>query len=94
VSPIKAQLETIFSGKIQEGKKEKDVVFTRQSKEDEEKAKAAAVKAIETAFLRKKAAEKVEHVEQPDLQETNSTTNDAGIPIPAKRQSIKTKENR
>merc|ERR1712106_328733 len=58
-SPIEAQLESIISGKVQgnattQENKEKDIVFTTQSKEDEGKAKQAAVKSMELAFLRKK----------------------------------------
>jgi len=58
-SPIKAQLESIISGKVQGniGTKEKDIVFTTQSKEDEIKAKQAAAKAMELAAKRKQEEE-------------------------------------
>jgi len=91
-SPIKAQLESIISGKVQENSVAKDIVFTTQSKADEEKAKQAAVKAMELAFLKKKKEKEEE--ERKDEQVQNMGQNeenvlDAGIPVPAKRNSLK-----
>jgi len=106
-SPIKAQLESIISGKVQgnattQENKEKDIVFTTQSKEDEGKAKQAAVKSMELAFLRKKKEREEQErkkaeaqmVEESDV-ESDAKNMDSGIPVPAKRESLKKKdENR
>ena len=91
-SPIKAQLESIISGKVQENSVSKDIVFTTQSKEDEEKAKQAAVKAMELAFLKKKKEkEEEERKEEKDenTEQNEETMLDAGITVPAKRNSLK-----
>lgn len=100
-SPIKAQLESIISGKIQENSTvQENIVFTTQSKEDEEKAKQAAVKAMELAFMRKKKEreEQERKKEEDENAAENSEANDArntdgGVPVPAKRQSLKKKDD-
>jgi hypothetical protein len=76
--------------------KEKDIVFTTQSKEDEEKAKQAAVKAMELAFLRKKKEKEEEEKMTEEAEYTKQNDGeiqDAGIPVPvpAKRNSLKIK---
>jgi len=91
-SPIKAQLESIISGKVQENSAAKDIVFTTQSKEDEEKAKQAAVKAMELAFLKKKKEKEEEERKEKEVENTEQNEEnmlDAGIPVPAKRSSLK-----
>jgi len=91
-SPIKAQLESIISGKVQENSAAKDIVFTTQSKEDEEKAKQAAVKAMELAFLKKKKEKEEEERKEEEVENTEQNEEnmlDAGIPVPAKRSSLK-----
>jgi len=81
-SPIKAQLESIISGKVQgnaslQENKERDVVFTTQSKEDEEKAKKAAVKAMELAFIRRNKAKEEEKRKQEEAQNEEAQNEEA-----------------
>ena len=85
-SPIKRELESIISNKVQETS-DKPVVITGRTKEDDDQAQKAAVKAIELAFMKKKATqEKEEIIEKSAPVETETP------PIPASRQSIRKKQ--
>lgn len=101
-SPIKSKLEGIYSGGSNVQSKPNvasdfNIVFTTQVEEDEEKAKkAAAVQAMEKAFLKKKMIQKpeqekiVQEVAKVDVESDSSNSDVA--PVPAKRQSLKKKE--
>ena len=82
-SPIKRELESIISNKVQETS-DKPVVITGRTKEDDDEAQKAAVKAIELAFMKKKATQ--ETIEKSAPIETETP------PIPASRQSIRKKQ--
>ena len=85
-SPIKAELESIISNKAQETSN-KPIVISGRTKEDDDEAQKAAVKAIEIAFMKKKATqEKEEIIEKSAPVETETP------PIPASRQSIRKKQ--
>ena len=85
-SPIKAELESIISNKVQETS-DKPIVITSRTKEDDDEAQKAAVKAIEIAFMKKKASqEKEETIVKSPPVETETP------PVPASRQSIRKKQ--
>ena len=85
-SPIKAKLESIISNKVQETS-DKPIVITSRTKEDDDEAQKAAVKAIEIAFMKKKASqEKEETIVKSPPVETETP------PVPASRQSIRKKQ--
>lgn len=104
VSPIKSQLEGIYSKEsiIKPDSKattELDIVFTTQKEEEEEKAKkAAAVLAMEKAFMKKKQLQeqKENQIQENEVQKSKEAEieDSASFPIPAKRQSLKRVETK
>ena len=88
-SPIKAELESLINNKIHESTNGKAIVIEDKSNQQEAEAQKAAVKAMESAFLKKKQAAR--NVNEED-NVTKDDDDNVVTPVPATRQSIRRKE--